>query len=85
MKFDGEMEQLSNNDCNLQQDRARSHISKFTLAYLEEDCCKFLKPNFLPPSSPDLSTCDYAIWGTLEAKIWKHNRFQIITPKDLKE
>ena len=76
------MEQLSNNDCNLQQDRARSHISKFTLAYLEEDCCKFLKPNFSPPSSPDLSTCDYVIWGTLEAKIY---RFQIITPKDLKE
>ena len=79
------MEQLSNNDCNLQQDRARSHISKFTLAYLEEDYCKFLKPNFSPPSSPDLSTCDYVIWGTLEAKILKHNRFQIITLKDLKE
>ena len=85
MKFDAEMEQLSNNDCNLQQDRARSHISKFTLAYLEEDCCKFLKPTFSPHSGPDLNTCVYAIWGTMEAKIWKHNRFQNITPEDLKE
>ena len=33
----------------------------------------------------DLKSCDYAIWGTLEAKIWKHNRFQITTLEDLTE
>ena len=64
-----EMEQLSNGDYILQQDGARSNTSKVTLAYLEEHCCKFLKPEIWPPNSPELNPCDYAIWGTLEAKI----------------
>ena len=80
-----EMEQLSSGDYILQQDGARSHTSKVTLAYLEEHCCKFLEPDFWPPNSPGLNPCDYAIWGTLEAKTWKHNRFQITTLEDLKE
>ena len=44
-----------------------------------------MKPDFWPPNSPDLNPCNYTIWGTLEAKIWKHNRFQIRTLEDLKE
>ena len=51
---------------------------------MEEHCYKFLKTDFWLPNSPDLSPCDYAIWATLEAKIWKHNRFQITTLKILK-
>ena len=61
------------------------HTHQKLLKYLEEHCCKFLKPDFWPPDSPDLNPCDYAIWGTLEAKIWKHNQFQITTREDLKE
>ena len=56
-----------------------------TLAYLEEHCCKFLKPNLWPNNNPDLHHCDYAIWGILEGKIWKNNQFQIMTLEDLKE
>ena len=44
-----------------------------------------MKPDFWRPNSPDLNPCDYVIWGTLEAKIWKYNRFQITTFEDLKE
>ena len=80
-----EMERLSNGDYIFQQDGARSHTSKATLAYLEEHCCQFLKPDLWPPNSPDLNPCDYAIWGTLEARIWNHNRFNIKTIEDLKE
>ena len=40
-----EIEQLSNGDYIFQQDGACSHTSKVTLAYLEEHCCKFLKPD----------------------------------------
>ena len=80
-----EMEQLSNGDYIFQQDEAHSHTSKNTLAYLEEHCCKFLKPDFWPPNNPDLNPCDYVIWGTLEAKIWKNNQFKITTLQDLKE
>ena len=78
------MEQLSNGEYIFQQDEARLHTSKVTLAYLEEHYCKCLKPEFRLPNSPDLSPCDYAIWGTLEAKIWKQNRFHITTLEDLK-
>ena len=79
------MEQLPNGGYIFQQDGARSHTSKVTLAYLEENYCKFLKADFWLPNSPGLNPCDYAIRGTLEAKIWKHNRFQITTLEGLKE
>ena len=80
-----EMEELSNGDYIFQQYGVCSHPLKVALAYLEEHCYKYLKPDFWPPNSPDLSPCDYAIQGTLEAKVWKHNRFQIRTLKNLKE
>ena len=79
------MEELSNGDYIFQQDGTRSHTSKVTVTYLEEHFCTFLKPDFWPPNTPDLNPCDYAIWGTLEAKIWRHNRFQITSLEDLKE
>ena len=79
------MEQLSNGGYIFQQNGACSDTSKFTLADLEEHYCKFLKPDFGLPNTPALNPCDYAIWGTWEAKIWKHNRFQITALEDLKE
>ena len=68
-----EMEQLSNADYIFQQDRAHSHTLKVILAYLEESCRKFLKPEIWPHNSSDLNPCNYATWGTLEAKIWKYD------------
>ena len=79
------MEQRSNEGYIFQQNGARSDTSKVTLPYLEKHCCKFLKPDFWPPNSPKLNSCNYAIWGTLEVKIWKNNQFQITTLADLKE
>ena len=68
-----DMEQLTNGNYIFQQDGARSHKSKVILAYLEDRCCNILKPYFWPSISSDLNTWDYAIRGTLEAKIWKYN------------
>ena len=80
------MGQLSNGDYIFQQeDGARSHLSKVTLAYLKKHCCKSSKPDFWLPNSLDLNPCDYAIWGTLEGKILQHNRFQVTTLEDLKQ
>ena len=70
-----EMEQLSNGDYIFKQDGARSHLLKVTIVQ-QEHCCKFLNQIFGHLKSPDLNPCDYAIWGTLEAKIWKHNHFR---------
>ena len=41
-----EMQQLSNGDYIFKEDEAHSHTSEVTLAYLEQHCCKFLKPDF---------------------------------------
>ena len=80
-----EMEDMSNGDYIFMQDGARSHTSKVTLAYLDEHCYELLKPDFWPPNSPDLNPCDYAIWGTMEANIWKRRRNKITTLEELKE
>ena len=68
-----EMEQLSNGDYIFQQGGACSHTPKVTLAYLEEHCCKFLKPDFWPPNSPNLNPCNYAIcsWRSETTDCWR--------------
>ena len=50
-----EIEQLPNVYYLFQEHGAHSHTSKVTLAYLEEHCCKVLKPDFCPSKSPDLN------------------------------
>ena len=31
-------------------------------------------PSLWPPNSPDLNTVDYAVWGILQERVYKHHR-----------
>ena len=52
-----------------QQDSAPCHVSKCSLAWLEEHCYDFITKNKWPPSRPDLNSIDYFFWGVLENQI----------------
>ena len=49
-----------------QQDSAPCHVSKHSLAWLEEHCSDFVTKDKWPPSSPDLNPMNYFFWGVLE-------------------
>ena len=54
----------------LQQDGARKHTSRTTLAALQAARIHVIPPHHWPPNSPDLS-CIENLWGYLEVKIWE--------------
>lgn len=55
------------------QDSAPSHTSKRTLNFLKDQGISFIPPKLWTPSSPDLSPCDYFLWGYLKSQTNKHN------------
>ena len=68
-----EMVELSNGFFTFQQDGARSHTSRHTLSYLNENLpntAELLIPENWPPNSPDLNPMDYSIWSVLAAKVF---------------
>lgn len=56
----------------LQQDGAPSHRAANTVAFLNALGVNFIEPTLWPPNSPDLNPVDYAIWGALEQKVYRH-------------
>ena len=72
-----EMHYLSNGDFVFLQDGARFHTAKTTLEYLEEHCPEFVKPDFWPPNSRDLSVLDFAVWIDFERKVWENQPHDI--------
>ena len=69
-----EMSRLSGGNFIFQQDGARSHTSKHTMAYLDNnlpDEADVLLPEDWPPHSPDLNPLDYCIWSSLARKVFK--------------
>ena len=69
-----EMERLSGGNFIFQQDGARSHTSKHTIAYLDTHLpadADVLLPNDWPPHSPDLNPMDYSIWSSLARKVYR--------------
>lgn len=65
-----EMEALTGGDFIFQQDGARAHTSRHTLAYLDEKVPEYLEPEMWPPNSPDLNPVDYSIWGALSERVY---------------
>lgn len=60
--------------CWLQQDNATCHTSNETMALLRqffED--RIISKGIWPPRSPDLSPCDYFLWGYLKGKVYENN------------
>ena len=69
-----EMTNLSGGDFIFQQDGARSHTAKHTMAYFDENLpeqAEILLPEDWPPHSPDLNPMDYCIWSSLARKVFK--------------
>lgn len=51
-----------------QQDGARCHTSKKSMAFLREECYDLVPPEMWPPNSPDLNPMDYFVWGVVESR-----------------
>ena len=49
-----------------QQDSAPAHKAKVTQAWCNENLPEFIHHDEWPPSSPDLNTMDYFVWGYLQ-------------------
>lgn len=54
------------NNWKFHQDSAPAHTSKKTLKFLADEGIDFLTPEIWTPNSPDLSPCDYFLWGYLK-------------------
>ena len=77
-----EMSALSGGDYIFLQDGARSHTSKASIAYLDEECPCYVKPHFWPPNSPDLNVLDFSALGDFESKVWKHKPTDVESLKE---
>ena len=69
-----EMTNLSGGNFIFQQDGARAHTSKYTIAYIDKNFppnVDILLPEDWPPHSPDLNPLDYSIWSSLARKVYK--------------
>jgi hypothetical protein len=53
-----------------QQDSARPHSARETLALLEREAPGFIPPQEWPANSPDLNPCDYRLWAYLQSKVY---------------
>ena len=54
-----------------QQDSARSHRAKDTVAVLDQEMPDFIPPALWPPNSPDLNQVDYAVWSVLQELVYR--------------
>ena len=81
------MEKLSDGDYVFLQDRARSHTTKKSFAYLEEHCTEYVKPDFWLPNSPDMNdyVYEYVNWGEIKARVYKSNLTEIESFQDATE
>lgn len=65
-----ELSRLSGGDYTFQQDGARAHTARDTIAYLREHVPDLLEPSQWPANSPDLNPVDYSIWGAMEQRVY---------------
>jgi hypothetical protein len=63
-----------------QQDGATCHTSRVSLQRVHEE--RTVSKNLWPPRSPDLTTCDFFLWGHLKSTVYKSNPHTIQELKD---
>ena len=59
-----------------QQDGARAHTAKDTVAYLRDNVPEFIEPENWPCNSPNWNPVHYSIWGNLSQRGYKHQRIR---------
>jgi len=62
----------------LQQDGAPGHTARTTMDYLKKEHINFIEPHMWPPNSPDINPVDYAIWWTLQQRVYHHQQFKTV-------
>jgi predicted transcriptional regulator len=67
-----------------QQDGAKPHTAKSTVAWLQDNVPLLITPDQWPSKSPDLNIMDYSIWGILLQEL-QSARHDIKTIDDLKQ
>jgi hypothetical protein len=67
-----------------QQDRATCHTSRVSLQQVHDVFSKegTVSKNLWPPRSPDLTTCDYFLWGHLKITVYESNAHTMQELKD---
>ena len=57
-----------------QKDGATAHTSQFLMSYVYEAFGeeRTVSTGLWPPTSPDLSTCDFYLWGNLNGKVYSN-------------
>ena len=69
-----------------QQDGARAHTAKDTVAYLRDNVPEFIEPENWPRNSPNWNPVHYSIWEYLSQRVYKHQRIRDVQHlKDLLE
>jgi hypothetical protein len=57
-----------------QQDNATAHTANATMVAVREVFeDRIISRGLWPPRSPDLSFCDFYLWGNLKGKVYKYN------------
>jgi hypothetical protein len=60
--------------CVFQQDSATAHMAHVSLEALREVFNdRVISRGLWPPCSPDLTPCDFYLWGSLRVKVYKTN------------
>jgi hypothetical protein len=67
----------------LQQDGAPSHRAANTIDFLEKENVQFIEPKLWPPNSPDINPVDYAVWGALQQRVYKHKVRNLLHLKEV--
>lgn len=62
-----------------QQDGARAHTAKDTVAYLNEQVPEIILPRDWPANSPDLNPLDFSIWGNLSQRVYRGRKIKDVT------
>jgi len=62
---------------SLQVDTAAGwHTARTTLDYLKKEHINFIEPHTWPSNSADINPVDYAIWDTLQQRVYHQRQFK---------
>jgi hypothetical protein len=69
--------------CYFQQDSATAHTAHVSLEALSEVFVgRIISRGFSSPHSPDLTRCDFYLWGSLDDKVYKRNPHTLEKPRN---